>query len=372
MKVLKIWLRDGTLAYSTSKHSIGERFPSSQIDAAFMGRVSGSFDDLDDKENEFERELNLSLIEIYAPIYLINTRQIIAVGEIYNSGERLGAELRSIRFTSIGIVGAVTAPMMFVLFLMVSRASRAVAAHRKNLEKALIEARALAGQNDRLRQQADDARLESIQSNERLLDQIGQDLHDGPIQLLSIMKLKLSELFSTKSAPKILQEAQSRSNVPELLNNALADLRNISTGLVLPELDGLSAEETLRLAVRQHENATGTVVRCEIENLPKYASTATRICLYRIVQEALNNAFHYAGGSGQHVTASADMNWITVVVTDHGVDAAEQCRSPHREVGLGLIGLRRRVEIIRGTFEVSLLSDGTRVSAKIPITVELD
>jgi signal transduction histidine kinase len=366
-KALKISLRDGTVVYSTNKKLIGNKFASRAIDEAFSGNATGTFDDLDDEDEYFERQMHRPLMEIYAPLYRTDSREIIAVGKIYNAGERLVAELRSIRIMSIVIVAAVTAPMMFVLFLMVQRADIAVHAHRKTLRKKVIEARALATQNDTLRQIADDAREETIQSNERLLENIGQDLHDGPIQLLSIMRLRLSEPRRTNGSLAMPDEdAPSALSLTDLLSATLIDLRNIATGLVLPQLDGLTTGETLRLAISQHEKMTGTTVACRIDDLP-FCSPPLRICLYRIVQETLNNAYHHADGYGQCVTASADAEWIKVIVSDGGNGTLESQRPPRREMGLGLTGLRRRVEAYHGSFEVISRTEGTRVTAKIPI-----
>jgi signal transduction histidine kinase len=264
------------------------------------------------------------------------------------------------------IFAAVTAPMMFVLFLIVRRANARLRAHQTSLKRKALEARALAAQNDKLRKEAESSRLESIQSNERLLDQIGQDLHDGPIQLLSILGLKLGEPVNTNGSSKVSEQTPSKLSTTELLAGTLVELRNIAKGLVLPQLDGLVTEDTLRLAVRQHEDTTGTTVRCNIGVLP-FCPSPLRICLYRIVQEALNNAYYYANGCGQYVVASADAHCITIDISDSGAGIAEPYRKPHGEVGLGLAGLRRRVEAFHGTFEVSSRTDGTRVSAKIPI-----
>ncbi|MBY0381689.1 MAG: ATP-binding protein [Xanthobacteraceae bacterium] len=366
MKVVKIWLRDGTLVYSTNKHQIGEQFPSRQIADAFGGEATGTFNDLDDPADQFERQLQRPLVEIYAPLYVTGTKDVIAVGEIYNNGERLAAEINTIQIASIAIVAAVTAPMMFVLFLMVRRASATVDTHRKTLKRKVIEATALASQNNKLRHEANDARMESVQSNERLIDQIGQDLHDGPIQLLSILRLKLSELIDADASSRLLENAQFTSSITELVSGTLADLRDISTGLVLPQLDSLTTEETLWLAVRQHENMTGTMVRCEIDDLP-LCPLPMRTCLFRIIQEALNNAYHYANGHGQHVVASADATWISVAVYDSGAGATASHRPPRRAIGLGITGLRRRVDAFQGTFEVSSRADGTCVSARLPL-----
>jgi signal transduction histidine kinase len=366
-EALKIWLRDGTLVYSTNMQMIGEKFPSPQIASAFSGKATGTFDDLDSADHRFERQLQRPLIEIFAPLYLAGTMEVIAAGEIYNDGKRLAAELASVRIAVAVIFAAVTAPTMLVVFLIVRQAKARVAAHRNTLKNKVTEARALAAQNGKLRQQAEQSRLDSIHSNERLLNQIGQDLHDGPIQLLSILGLKLSELVDANGPSIVLEQSQSRLSPAELLAGTLVELRNLAKGLVLPQLDGLATEDTLRLAIRQHERMTGTAVRYTIGVLPA-CPPALKICLYRIVQEALNNAYYYANGCGQRVAASADAQWISVVISDSGRGQAEPHRVPRGEVGLGLTGLRRRVEALHGTFEVSSRADGTWVSAKIPIS----
>ena len=64
----------------------------------------------------------------------------------------------------------------------------------------MIEAKRLAVQNDRLRRVANDARLQAADSNEELLARIGQDLHDGPIQLVSLLMLKVTDPTATKQS----------------------------------------------------------------------------------------------------------------------------------------------------------------------------
>jgi signal transduction histidine kinase len=54
-------------------------------------------------------------------------------------------------------------------------------------------------------------------------------------------------------------------------------------------------------------------------------------------------------------------------VSDGGNGTLEPQRPPRREMGLGLTGLRRRVEAYHGSFEVISRAEGTRVTAKIPI-----
>lgn len=371
VKNIKIWLRDGTLAYSTDKELIGKKYPSAHLDSAFLGKISGSFDELDDEENYRERLLNIPLIEIYAPLLRTGSKDIIAVGELYNSGEQFSSELRSIRFAAAGIVGTISIPMMLLLFLMVRQASQMVERHRERLTQKIAETEALAMQNDQLRQAAEDSQIESSRSNELLLEQIGQDLHDGPVQLLSLLIFKLSEVNSATAREKIdalPRGADVGADARELTVRILTELREISKGLVLPQLDGLSVAETAWLPIRAHEHVTGTKVACTIGALPNDLPPQTKVCMYRIVQEGLNNAFSHAGGRDQQVGIWSDTDFIHVVVSDGGPDSGTHVPiDPRSKTGLGLPGLKRRVEAFRGTFTlIALPEGGTRIEAKLP------
>lgn len=366
--LVRLWLPDATLVYATNKEGIGGRFPSRHITAAAAGHATASFDYLDEPENANLKHLHLPLVEIYTPLFRSGTREVIAVGEIYTNGQRLAADLASIRFTSIGIVGAVTAPMMLILFFMVRRASNLVNEYQSSLMQNVVEATNLAAQNDRLRRLADKARLEAASSNEDLLARIGQDLHDGPIQLVSLLMLKLTDPTASRPATA----ASSRTYDPAmetLTQRILTELRNISAGLVLPELEGLTPKEILHLAVRNHEETTGTSVCCEIGDLPADLSPPLTICLYRIIQEGLNNAFHHGKAQGQCVTVSADPRSICITVSDEGPGTvAKDHEQARNRRGLGIAGLRSRVEALKGTFEfVSQRGIRTEIRAKLPI-----
>ncbi|MCK1511249.1 ATP-binding protein [Bradyrhizobium sp. 190] len=369
MILVKIWLPDATLVYSTNKEAIGQRFPSSHITAAVAGKATGEFDYLQDVENAADKHLHTPLVEIYAPLFRTGTQEVIAVGEVYTDGRTLAADLASIRLTSAGIVGAVTAPMMLILFFMVRGASNLVNGYQSTLIQNVVEAKYLAAQNDRLRRLADDARLEAADSNENLLARIGQDLHDGPIQLVSLLMLKVTDPTATKQLETGRGSAHDPAIEP-LTRRILTELRNISTGLVLPELEGLTPNEIIRLAVQNHEEVTGTMVSRQIGDLPADLARPVTICLYRIVQEGLNNAFHHGKAIGQRVEVWVEAQSIVIVVSDSGPGVVDSHRESSRSrTGLGIAGLRNRVEALKGTFEViSQRGIGTQIRAKLPVT----
>ena len=87
---------------------------------------------------------------------------------------------------------------------------------------------------------------------------------------------------------------------------------------MLPQLEGLTPNEILWLAVQNHEDATGTKVSSQIGDLPDDLAMPVTICLYRIVQEGLNNAFHHGKAIEQRVEVWADKQSIAIAVSDSG------------------------------------------------------
>ena len=83
--------------------------------------------------------------------------------------------------------------------------------------------------------------------------------------------------------------------------------------------------------------------------------------MFRFVQEGLNNAFRHAGGAGQSVAVTLENRTLRVVVADAGggFDVREGGE------GLGLAGLRERVESLGGTFAVDSSPSGTRLTMKL-------
>jgi signal transduction histidine kinase len=104
--------------------------------------------------------------------------------------------------------------------------------------------------------------------------------------------------------------------------------------------------------------------------LPGDLALPVTICLYRIVQEGLNNAFHHGKAIGQRVEVWADTQSIVITVSDSGPGLVENNhQNPRSRTGLGIAGLRNRVEALYGTFEViSQRGIGTQIRAKLPVT----
>jgi len=109
-------------------------------------------------------------------------------------------------------------------------------------------------------------------------------------------------------------------------------------------------------------------VECQPEGLPPL-DAASKTCLYRFVQEGLTNGWRHGGGQGQAVRLVADAGGLELSVLDRGPGFAEggpgfAAHGPAArpdadgDGGLGLAGLRDRVEALGGQFEACNRPDG--------------
>lgn len=208
---------------------------------------------------------------------------------------------------------------------------------------------ALLAQNEKLREQLQRSNESVADINERLFRRVGSDLHDGPLQMLTYALMRLGK-FTPVIASGAPKGFDGFERVREAIHDAMQELREISTGLALPELAASSLETCIRMAVASHKQRTDIEARCEIGTLPASVPHALKICVFRFVQEALNNGFRHGGGVDQHVTASGDSE-IVITVSDAGPGFSLD--ELNTASGLGLSGLRARVGAIGGTLEIS-------------------
>ncbi len=358
---VKIWLPDGSNVYS-SKRPVFYYHPAGPIAAAMQGEVVTRLSPLDHDEHAYERSFNQPLYETYVPLREFGSGRIIAIGEFYE----MEHEIASIHLQVWAIIAAATLAMLVLLFLIVRRGDRIIDRQQAILRQQMCEREALHQQNTALQQRVNTASHEFATINELTHRRLGADLHDGPAQLLTLILLRLDELaaLSTSTTREPLETIRNAAQ------ESLREIRGISRGLALPEINELNLDELLKLVVQRHEQRSETKVQLDLGELPEALSLSYKICVYRLVQEALNNAFHHAGGQGQRVSAKCRQGVLEVQVADTGagIDKGLQAATGSHRSRLGLVGMRYRVESLGGTFELeSAPGQGTRVTARFDL-----
>ncbi|KEA09051.1 sensor histidine kinase [Agrobacterium rhizogenes] len=355
----RLWRSDGTVLYSNDKNLMGKQFPlSDDLKAAFSGTMMAQFNQLDGVESVAERDSGKPLLEIYNPVLQPWSGDVVAVSEFHEVAYDFQRSLNQARFRSWLAVGVFTLAFFLILSMIVLRGSRTIESQRGALNARIGELSALLQQNEILRTRVQRASQRAAALNESYLRRIGADLHDGPAQLVAYASLRLdSEALANPAAP-VRERELSLAAIKSSLDDAMAEIRSICSGLVLPQIEAANLPELLQRAVRAHEQRTGTVVGLSLSDIAQELSTSAKICIYRFVQEALNNGYRHGDGAAQKVDQGTDGKHVTIAVSDDG-PGFDPARIP--ESSLGLAGLRERVESVGGVFELSSSKDGTIV-----------
>ncbi len=347
----KIWKSGGLVAYASNPDLIGKTFPpDEELQAAWAGKVVASFSDLDGQEAAAERAMNRPLLEVYSPIREVWSGSVIAVAEFYEVADDLERELLRARVTTWIVVMLVMASASFLLFGIVQNGSRTITKQQQALTERISELGRLVEQNRQLRQRVEHASARTAEMNERYLRRISADLHDGPAQLLSLGALRLDSVVEVENRD---ERRRLSEGVRSSLDQAMADIRSICRGLALPEIASQAPETVVRKAVSEHQSRTGDAVEVDIAGLETAELDHSRkICVFRFLQEALSNASRHGEGKDIRVEATGKDGKLVVSVRDSGPGLSSKPDDDLHQRGLGLPGLRHRIESQGGRLEI--------------------
>jgi hypothetical protein len=366
----KIWKDGGLVLYASNPDVIGQRFAvDDDLARAWSGEVSGSFGALDSDENASEQALGVPLLEIYSPIREVWSGRIVGVAEFYEVADGLALDLSQARWRSWGAVALVMLVIAGSLYAIVLRGSQTIDAQRAALTAQLGAMRDLSDQNVALRFRVQDAAARASAMNDQAQRQVGADLHDGPAQLLGFAALRLDGL---RDAVKGAKAQTDLDQIDRAVKDAMREIRSIARGLSLPEIESRSPIEAILSVIEAHKARTGTAATLTgAETALPDLSAAAKICLYRFVQEGLNNAWRHADGRGQEVDLALRGRQLVVSVRDQGPGFAGASVPQLEDGGMGLAGLRDRVESLGGMLEM-LNNDSPTGGAELRMTLEVE
>lgn len=360
-----LWRSDGTILYSSDKSLSGKQLPlSGDLKTAFTGQMTARFNRIDGVESDAERYSEKPLLQIYNPVLQPWSGKVVAVSEFFEVADEFEWSLKQARLLSWLAVAAFTTIFFGLLSIIVLGGSRTIDSQRRALNDRIDELSALLRQNEALRARVQRATQRATSLNESYLRRIGADLHDGPAQLVAYASLRLDSPKLADPRTPAEERETSLTNIKTSLDDAMAEIRGICSGLMLPHIETDSLAELLKRAILAHEQRTGVTVDLLLNQTPAYLSRAAKICIYRFVQEALNNGYRHAGGIGQKVTQSSEGSQVTVEVADEGHGFRMSDVSPEK---LGLAGLRDRVESLGGVFHLFSSDRGTIVRMSLNI-----
>ena len=194
-----------------------------------------------------------------------------------------------------------------------------------------------------------------------------RELHDETLQGLGGLQLLLSSaLRQPEGEPREAAVRQTLEHIGQEIDN----LRNLITELRPAELDELGLESALESLAHRRAETSGVKVSIQIDlgegygGAPRRLDPAVESTVYRLAQEALSNTAKHAEATRVDVRVTAVPGGVELVVEDDGRGFDPSAPA----TGFGLLGMRERVALVRGSFELeSAPGEGTTLRAVLPV-----
>jgi signal transduction histidine kinase len=205
---------------------------------------------------------------------------------------------------------------------------------------------------------------------------LSRDLHDQIGQVLTALRIGIGNLEGTLRE-KDSGDSDGKEKVQvqvdqakRLAEQALRSVRDIAMGLRPAMLDDLGLGAALEWQARQFSRLSGVPVSVTVEGELEKCSDAQRTCIYRVVQEALNNVAKHARASEVMLLVKLGEAGIRIEVSDNGKGFEAGSR---KNPGLGLVGIKERVRQLGGDADVeSKPSSGTALRVWLPLHSRLE
>lgn len=208
-----------------------------------------------------------------------------------------------------------------------------------------------------------------LEGQEEERKRLAMDIHDGIGQMLTSLKFQIESIDFTKRT----EELQSKLyEIQQLITEVIREVRRVTFNLKPTVLSDYGLEAALNVFVRE----IGKLSNIELTYSSK-AESSLRLSkkvennIFRIIQEAINNAIKYSAASRIEVSLEQGESDLTISVSDNGKGFDEKLvekRNANIESGRGFFNMYERTEYVNGHLSVrSEPGKGTTISLKVPV-----
>ena len=205
-----------------------------------------------------------------------------------------------------------------------------------------------------------------IEAHEAERTWIGRELHDDINQRLALLAIELdrwSQHALTNELTELVRHARAR------ITEIAEDVQGLSHRLHSSKLDYLGLATAAKSLCRELSEKTKVEIVFEHAGIPHTLSKEVSLCLFRVLQEGLQNAVKHSGVRSFTVDLQGTEESIELTVADFGNGFAEQEACTGH--GLGLISMRERLQLVHGELSVkSQPGAGTTIRARVPLKTD--
>ena len=200
-----------------------------------------------------------------------------------------------------------------------------------------------------------------VNGQEAERSRIANDLHDSLGGMLSTLKLQYDALQIDHLN---LGEDKTYHKIMDLIDDACKDVRDIARNLKPTALEKLGLTAALKDLINRYSSKGSLDISLHVNDVDGILDEESKLHVYRIIQELLNNALKHARATEIDVQVNRTSDEILIMVEDNGQGFERE----KVEKGLGLGNLESRVNVLKGEINIdSVIGRGTSVIVHIPL-----
>lgn len=208
--------------------------------------------------------------------------------------------------------------------------------------------------------------LKIIEAQEEERRRLSREIHDGPAQMLANVLIRSDIVDKTIRQRGIDAGMKEIKDMKENVRNALFEVRRIIYDLRPMALDDLGLIPTLRRYLTTVEEYHNTKIDFHIRGKETRYSEKFETAVFRLIQEAVQNAVKHSGASLIKVYLEATGERLNILVEDNGIGFNKEEK---KDKSFGLLGMRERIQMLEGELVInSEIGKGTKIKISLPST----
>lgn len=202
-----------------------------------------------------------------------------------------------------------------------------------------------------------------IEAQEEERKRIAKDIHDGIGQMLTALKFGIESI----NLDNVTAATKKIENLKTLSKELIQGVRIATFNLIPPELTDHGIASALQTLTAQLSKLTGkNILFNNKNNFNVRLDTLTEINLYRIAQEAVNNAIKYAKANFILVSINYSKDILSITIDDDGLGFDTNKVKRNKNEGMGLVFMRERISYVDGRIFLNSEQDkGTRITINL-------
>ncbi|MDP2366488.1 MAG: sensor histidine kinase, partial [Ignavibacteria bacterium] len=209
------------------------------------------------------------------------------------------------------------------------------------------------------------AHLQKVIEEER--NRLSRILHDSIAQNMLLIKLNVGNY--KKFIDTGLEDEEYLRTI-NILDSTLKDIRELAHNLKPLNIEELGLETVVKSMCSNVAREAGFKYQLQFPENPINISKELEVCLFRVIQESLNNIIRHAKASSFNINLLLDEETLVLFISDDGIGFKPKklLNDKYISDGLGVMNMQETVEKLNGTFQIdSTNNSGTVIIAAFPI-----